>query len=268
MDQATDPSGTFERKLSVTGPVVLDVGTYSGVIRVGVGAAGSVLVRGTLRPRRSLFGWGSVEDRIRRLEAEPPIEQDGNTIRIGDLADKRLLRGLTLVLEIVVPRETEVRALADAADIRVEGIIGPVDCEADSGQIEIVNIESRVRVATDSGGIHIRQIKGSVHARTDSADIEALEIAGEIEASTDSSDIQLSQTTPAPIRARSDSGSIGLRLVDGAGYNLRVRTDGGRIAIPDMTWQERSSPCEAVGQIRGGGPTINLESNSGGIDVQ
>ena len=263
-----DPGGTFERKLSVTGPVVLDVGTYSGVIRVGVGEAGSVLVRGTLRPRRSLFGWGSLEDRIRRLQAEPPVEQDGNTIRIGDLTDKRLLRGLTLVLEIVVPRETEVRALADAADIRVEGIRGPVDCEADSGQIEIANIESRVRVATDSGGIHIRQVKGSVHARTDSADIEALEIGGEIEASTDSSGIQLSQTVAAPIRARSDSGSIGLSLADGAGYNLRVRTDGGRITTPEMTWQEKSSPCEAVGQIRGGGPIVNLESNFGRIDVQ
>src|SRR5271155_4217582 len=197
--------GAFERTLTVTGPVTLDVGTNAGVIRVLKGEAGSVRIRGVLRPRASLFLGvflgGTPSERIRRIEADPPIAQDGNAIGVGDVTDRWLLRGINLLVEIVTPADTEIRALADSGDIRVEGIDGPVVCETDSGEINIASIGSEGRANSDSGGIHIQLVKGAVDARSDSGHIEALEIEGTIDATTDSGDIRLWQTGVAPVCA-------------------------------------------------------------------
>ena len=117
--------GRFERTLTVTGPVSLDVSVHAGVIRVFRGEPGSVVVRGVLRARSplfmGLFVGGAPGERIRTIESNPPIRQDENAIGIGDVKDRWLLRGINLLLEITTPPDTEVRALADSGDIRIEG---------------------------------------------------------------------------------------------------------------------------------------------------
>lgn len=256
----------FERTLTVTGPVSLDVSANSGVIRILRGEAGAVQIRGVARARSTFFIWGDLAGRMRRIEENPPIAQDGNTIGVGDVTDRWLLRGINLLVEIITPPETEVRALADSGDIRIEGIDGPVECETDSGQIEISNAGAEVRATSDSGSIHIQVVKGPVDARSDSGRIEALEIAGTIDATTDSGSIQLSQTIVAPVCAKSDSGRIRVKLADNGGYCIRARTDHGEIEMPVLT-RQRLSRHELEGDVRGGGSVVDLETDSGGIEV-
>jgi Putative adhesin len=258
--------GTFERTLTVTGPVSIDVSVHAGLIRVLRGEAGSVRVRGVVRTRSTFFLWGQVSGRMRRIEENPPIAQDGNAIGIGDVTDRWLLRGLNLLVEIIVPADTEVRALADSGDIRIDGIDGPVECETDSGQIEIANIGSEVRASSDSGSIHIEGVRGPVDARSDSGRIEALEVEGTIDATADSGTILLSQTKVAPVCAKTDSGRIRAKLADGGGYTVRARTDSGRIEMPQLT-RQRMSRHELEGDVRGGGSVVDLETDSGGIEV-
>lgn len=258
--------GTFERTLTVTGPVTLDVSANSGVIRVLGGEAGSVRIRGVVRARSSFFPWGDLSGRMRRIEANPPIAQDGNTIGVGDVTDRWLLRGINLLLEITTPADTEIRALADAGNVRIEGIDGPVECETDSGEIHISVIGSEVRASSDSGGIHVRGVKGPVDLRADSGHIEALEIEGTIDAKTDSGDIRLSQTVVKPVCAQADSGRIRVHLAAAGGYSVRARTDNGRIEMPVLT-RQRLSRHELEGDIRGGGSVVDLETDSGDIEV-
>ncbi|MGA3202376.1 MAG: DUF4097 family beta strand repeat-containing protein [Bryobacteraceae bacterium] len=262
--------GTFERTLTVTGRVSLDVSVNSGVIRVMRGEAGSVRVRGVLRARSpvfmGLFVGGAPGERIRRIEVDPPVRQEGNEIGIGDVTDRWLLRGINLLVEITAPADTEIRALADAGDIRIEGVDGPVECETDSGEINIEWIGSDVRASCDSGGIHIRGVKGAVDARTDSGHIEALEVEGTIDAETDSGDIRLSQTKVAAVCAQADSGRIRVRLAETGGYSIRARTDNGRVELPVMT-RQRLSRHELEGDVRGGGSVVAVETDSGDIEV-
>jgi len=258
---------TFERTILVNGDVDLDVATHCGVIRVAGGEPGVVRVRGILRGRRSLFGLGDTRGRIAEMAANPPIEQQGSSIRVGDLHDRWLLRGVTMLLEIVVPHATRVRALADAGDVRVQGIAGPVRAEADSGSIEMADINGDVRASADSGSIRIHRVRGSVDANADSGSVEALDIGGPITAATDSGDIRLSQSAPAPVAAEADSGSISLRLAPDAGYNVRIHTDSGHVRTPPMAVQGRSSGNETEGQIRGGGPLVRLDTDSGSIEI-
>jgi DUF4097 and DUF4098 domain-containing protein YvlB len=257
---------TFERTLTVTGPVTLDVSVHSGVIRVLRGEAGSVRIRGVVRARSAFLLWGQLSGRLARIEAHPPIAQDGNAIGVGDVTDRWLLRGINLLVEIMTPGDTEVRALADSGDIRIQDIDGPVECETDSGQIEISNIGSEVRASSDSGAIHMEGVKGGVDARTDSGRIEAFGIAGTIDATADSGSILLSQTKVAPVCAKADSGRIRVKLADGGGYTIRARTDNGKIELPALT-RQRMSRHELEGDVRGGGSVVDLETDSGGIEV-
>jgi DUF4097 and DUF4098 domain-containing protein YvlB len=203
---------------------------------------------------------------MRRIEADPPIAQDGNAIGVGDATDRWLLRGINLLIEIFAPANTEVRALADSGDIRIEGIDGPVECETDSGEINIASIGSEVRARSDSGGIHIQLVKGAVDVQSDSGHIEALEVEGTIDANTDSGDIRLWQTAVAPVCARADSGRIRVKLASSGGYSIRARTDNGRVDLPSLT-RQRLSRHEFEGDVRGGGSAVDLETDSGDIEV-
>jgi hypothetical protein len=255
----------FERRLCVTGPVALEVSTRSGRVRVRRGEDGIVLIRGVLK-ESAIFSWMHQDEQVHRLALNPPIQQNGNDIQIGDVADRWLLRRIHLLVDITAPAETRVRALGDSADLRVEGIDGRVDCETDTGEIQITGIKSRVSASSDSGSIHIRDVEGAVDIRTDSGEIEAFAIGGSIDVHTDSGNVRMSQTKSCPVSAQSDSGNVALKLAEDGGYTIRLCTDDGRIEIPEMT-QTRSSGREIGGVVRGGGSMVAIETDSGDIEI-
>ncbi len=261
------PEGKFERTLSVSGPVRLDLTTDSGGISVKPGTPGTVQIRGILRGSRRLDS-SDIERRIRALEENPPVEQNGNTVRVGYVTERELLRGISMRLEILAPPESSLLARADSGGIQVEGIKGPVDAKADSGGIEATGIGSEVRATTDSGGIHIRDIRGPVFARADSGGIEAVEVAGAIDVATDSGGIRLSQTTPAPVRVRVDSGGASLKLAPSGGYDVNVSSDSGRITLPEMAVRGTISRQRAEGKVRGGGPLVDIQVDSGNVHIE
>lgn len=257
---------SFNRSLPVTGPVTLDVSADAGAIRIRRGEPGSVSVRGVLRSSFSLFRRRDPEQQVESLAANPPIQQVGNTIRVGDATDRWILQDVSLIVDILVPADTTVRALGHAADLHVEGINGPVDCETDYGEILIDGIGSQVRASTDAGAIHIRRVAGSVEAHSDSGAIEAHDIGGSIQAKTDCGAIHLSQTIAAPVNAESDSGAIRVKLANDGGYTIRVRSYYGGVAIPTRTAAGRDRR-EIQGIVRGGGSIVDLETDTGAVEV-
>src|SRR5664279_2250700 len=77
--------GHFDKTLQVNGSVSLDVMTGSGDITVKASGSNQVVVHGTVHTNNWLFGDESV---IHQVESNPPIQQSGNSIRIGyDLPD-------------------------------------------------------------------------------------------------------------------------------------------------------------------------------------
>jgi Toastrack DUF4097 len=259
--------GSFERTLKVTGPVDLDLATDAGGINVVPGPAGSVHIRGILKAGGNWFNRGDVENRIRELETHPPIEQNGNSIRVA-VRDRSLLRGIAMRLEVEAPPESRLRARADSGGIDVRGIQGPVDCKTDSGGIRASDIGGEVRAAADSGGIHIRRVNGPVYAHGDSGGIEALEVAGSVDAGADSGGVRVSQTAPAPIKAQTDSGGLDITLARTGGYDIRAHAGSGRITAPEITVSGMISRHEVNGRLRGGGPLVDVHADSGNVDIR
>jgi hypothetical protein len=264
---AAQAEGSFDRSLSVSGPVELELETDSGGITVTTGRSGTVHVHAVLKGQHGWFDSSDVETRIRELERNPPIQQIGNHIRVGHTSNRNLLRNISMRLEIETPADTEVRARADSGGIRIRGVRGRVDSKTDSGGIEIEEVSSDLRAEADSGGIHIRDVKGAVFARVDSGGIDATDVSGSLDVEADSGHIRLRQTNPAPIRAKADSGGIRVTLAPGAGYDISASANSGGISVPEMTVRSAFSRRHIEGKIGGGGPLVSLHVDSGGITI-
>src|SRR5579863_3762436 len=184
--------GQFDRTMSVTGQVDLEAITTSGGIVVTGGTAGTVRVHAILEAGNE---WVSrdAEARIREIERNPPVEQNGNHVRIGYMTDSRLLEGISMRLEIEVPRTTSLHAKVGSGGVRASNILGPVACQTHSGSVQIHDVEAEVNASANSGGIHIARVNGAVTARTHSGGIEVESAGSSIDAAASSGGIRLSQ---------------------------------------------------------------------------
>jgi hypothetical protein len=140
--------GSFDRSLPVTGAVDLEVTTGSGHIHVRTGGGGTVEVHAVIKARDH---WGdpSAEEKVRQIEANPPIEQDGNTIRVGHISDPSLSRNVSIDYDLVVPAETRLHSETGSGDQSIEGIAGPLRASTGSGRIEAMRIGGEVMPAPD-----------------------------------------------------------------------------------------------------------------------
>jgi hypothetical protein len=245
---------TFDRTLPVSGAVDLDIQSNPGGIIVQTSAAASVRVHAVIKPVRGIFDFGTAEANIHALEQNPPIEQDGNHIRIGYVKDPSLLNGITMRFEIETPRATRIHARTTSGAIRIDGVHGPVVTQTSSGRTEISGISGDVRSTAHSGSIRIDRITGTVHARDSSGSIDALQITGPVHAETWSGAIRISQTAPAPIRALAHSGSIKVGLAAQAGYRIDAQSHSGRVSIP-------------AERISASGPLVDLDTHSSKIEI-
>jgi hypothetical protein len=296
--------GSFQRTLQVSGPVNLDVSTGSGSIQVRTGGSGQVEVTGHIKVT-NWFGHDS-EERVRRIEANPPIQQSGNTIRIGHIDDPELRRNISISYEVTVPAETELHSESGSGNQTIEGIHGKVEVEAGSGNLKISDIGSGVRADTGSGEVQIEHVKGNLHIKAGSGDIHAIDIAGGFEAHTGSGHVTLEQTAPGAvsvdtgsggmdlqgvrgtleatagsgdIRAEGEptggwtvhtgSGMVHLKLGSSAAFDLDARTSSGSVSVAQpVTVQGSMGHKEIRGKVNGGGVPVHVETGSGNIEIE
>jgi Putative adhesin len=240
--------GSFDRALTVTGSVDLEVETNSGHITVRRGSSNAVRVRGIISVSDNADASGA-EQRAREIEANPPIHQNGSSIRIEkllDIAD----RHISISYEIEAPQATRLRARTGSGGQMVQGVQGPVNASTGSGSIRISDIGDEVRADTGSGGIELESIKGRVDATTGSGSIRANNLT-------------------AQVTAHTGSGGVQIQLPTNGGFDLRARTGSGRVSVdPPITMENFSADRHDVrGKIRGGGPLIDVATGSGGVHV-
>ena len=175
VDAQVRPQGMFERTLAVSGPVTLDVRTGSGSIEIHGGPANSIRIVGRIRAGRSWFN-GEVEERVRRIEAAPPIAQNGDAVRVGPVGDDQLFRNISISYDVTVPMETIVRARTGSGSQTITGLSGPVDASTGSGGLVLRAIQRDVRASTGSGTMEIEDV-GNFLGRTGSGQIMASAVA-------------------------------------------------------------------------------------------
>lgn len=294
--------GSFERTLSVSGPVDLNLTTGSGDIHIASGAAGQVQIKARIRAN-NWFG-GNEEERIHQIESNPPIQQTGNTIHIGNL-DGMLGHNLSISYEVVVPPDTRLHAHSGSGDQEISGLQGPINVESGSGNLRISDIGSMVEAETGSGDVDIREVKGDLRTKTGSGTIHAMNVAGGLEAHSGSGDIEFTQTKPGSVHVTTGSGDVELRGVKGsvdaeagsggihvegaptgswnlhtgsggvqlklvadAAYDLDAQTSSGSITVSaPVTVQGTIGRKELRGKVHGGGIPMTIRTGSGDIEI-
>jgi hypothetical protein len=240
--------GSFERTLNVGGSVDLEVETNSGSITVRPGNSSTVQIRAIISASDSSDSY-SAEQRARDIEANPPIHQTGNSIRIDRLFDSSD-RHIGISYEIETPPATRLRASTGSGTETIERIQGPVNANTGSGSVRVSDIGDEVRANTGSGRIELDNINGRVDASTGSGGIRASNVMKEV-------------------TARTGSGGVQIQLGGSGGFDLHARTGSGRVMVdPPITMENFSGDRNDVrGRIRGGGPLIDVQTGSGGVHV-
>jgi DUF4097 and DUF4098 domain-containing protein YvlB len=220
-------TGHFERTLQVSGPVELDVTSGSGNITVRTGGSGTVSVSAKIHASNSwLFGSSDAEEKIRRIEKNPPVEQQGNTIRIGRFEDRDLTRNISIDYELTVPAQTHLSSQTGSGDQTINGVQLPLTAKTGSGNITVDNVSGDARISSGSGDLKMNGVKGSLHAETGSGNIHAEGVAGEIVATAGSGSIEMHQVAAGDVRVETGSGNVKLHGIKGG---LRASTGSGDI---------------------------------------
>ena len=295
---------TFQRTLQVTGTVNLDISTGSGNVEVYTGSANTVAIIGYIK----VTSWfdSSADEKVHRIESNPPIEQNGNTIRIGHIEDSELRRNISISYKVSVPAQTQLKSHTGSGNQTLDGIAGPAEIGSGSGSLKVSNVGGTVRADTGSGNIDIDHIKGNVHAKAGSGSIHATDVSGGFDADTGSGHISLEQSAPGAVNVetgsggmelrglrgsleaktgsgtitaegdpqgawtvRTGSGGIRLRLPQNASFDLAAHTSSGSISVDQpVTVQGSIGRKEIHGKVRGGGVPVDVETGSGSIDIQ
>ena len=301
---ASAAESSFQRTLQVSGTANIDLSTGSGSVHVRAGNSGQVLITGHVKVT-NWFG-GDAERRVQAIVNQPPIQQNGNDIRIGHASDSELLHNVSISYELVVPAETRLRSHTGSGNQDVQGLNDELEVETGSGSMKISDIGAEVRADAGSGDIELDQVKGNVRVKTGSGSIHAMQISGSFDGNTGSGHIVLEQTAAGEVRAetgsggmelrgvqgsleatagsgdiraegnptsswtlRTGSGGVHLKLASGAGFDLNAHTSSGFISVSQpVTVQGTINRKELRGKVHGGGVPLEVETGSGNIEIE
>ena len=253
---------TFERTLNVNGHVELTVSTGSGHIRITHGSGDRVHIFGRVKSN-----WGGSEEKVREIAANPPIEQTGNIIRIGQRHEN--YHNISIEYEIEAPANSYLSANSGSGEIQDDGVGENAKLGTGSGSIHATGLQGGFAVDTGSGSIYVEQSggQGDVKAQTGSGTIELKNVHGALRAGTGSGSIKVTGTPTSDWKLETGSGSIEF-WAGNAGFTLDASTGSGSVHTEqEMAVQGSFDKHHIVGKVRGGGPTVRIQTGSGDIRV-
>ena len=97
-------TGAFDRSFSVSAPIRLELSNASGNVTITGSSDNKVHVHGDVRS--SGIGFDSPQKRLDAIVGNPPVEQKGDTIRVGK--DLSKIHNVSIAYTIEVPHDTEI----------------------------------------------------------------------------------------------------------------------------------------------------------------
>jgi DUF4097 and DUF4098 domain-containing protein YvlB len=258
----------FERTLNVSAQPDLYVSTGSGDITIHAGSDNQIRVVGHVHAGWAIFG--DVQARIQRILNNPPIVQDGNSIRVGESNDHDLFNNISIDYDISVPAAVALNLHSGSGDIVVEHVGRYLSASSGSGNVRAHGINGPAELGTGSGDIELEQSgPGDVKAKTGSGTIKIHGLNGSLTARSGSGDIQADGRLAGPANLASGSGTIKLHLTPDAHFNLEASTGSGDIHVnfPGAPEQGDNSRHHLTASINGGGAPLEVRTGSGDIEI-
>jgi Putative adhesin len=216
-------SGAFDRSYVVTGPIRLELNNASGDVDITGSADGKVHVRGEVRA--SGFGFDDPQKRLDDTLANPPIEQKGDTIRIGK--DMSRMRHISIAYTIQVPHDTEITTNVASGAQTVRSVTGPVTVRAASGSIRLEKVERDAELTTASGTISANNLGNDLHVTTASGNVNVSNVKGDVRANAVSGVIRIANPG-ARVDASDTSGEV---EIQGASNDVKAHAISGLVSV-------------------------------------
>lgn len=216
-------TGSFDRTLSVSGPIRVELNGASGDVSITGGSSGKVHIHA--EARASGFGFDSPDKRVKEIVDNPPIEQLGDVIRVGQ--DMRHFRGVSISYVIEVPRETEISSNVLSGSQSIHNVRGPLKIDSASGSIDVDHIEKQTQLSTLSGSIQAADINDDLRANSASGSVVASNIKGDVRISAISGSTQVKKPG-GRVEASSASGTVD---VQGAHKDVRAHAVSGEVKV-------------------------------------
>jgi DUF4097 and DUF4098 domain-containing protein YvlB len=257
--------GTFDKTLHVNGAPSLTIGTGSGYVHVSPGSDNEVHIVGHVHANHGWGDWGSPEERVKEVVANPPIEQSGNIITVGKHTN---YHNVSIDYEVTTPRGTTLDASSGSGDLKISNLGGSLKASTGSGSIEANGLSGRVTLETGSGDIRAEMSSApDVKAETGSGSIRLQGVTGGLFAETGSGDIEIGGQPGSNWKLETGSGSVTLNT-GSARFTLDATTGSGSIhSDPPLTTHGSLEKHHITGDINGGGPTVRVETGSGDVRI-
>lgn len=228
-------------------PARLKVRVDSGAVRLNVSNVASAEFTGARGDTtiKQISGRVAITHRAGRL-----IIEDVGALKLsGRGSDTTLTRvrgDTTLVMEA-------------GGELSATDLAGPIEADARSAELTFNNLEKTrgpIRVNSTGGAITMKGL--AADARIDARNAE----------------VEVAMTAAAPVAIYSEGGEqIGVQLPPG-GFQLDAVATNGKITPPEaleklnLKIETLETEQRATGAVRGGGPTITLRANRGGIVIK
>jgi len=242
----------FEKEMEVRAPLRLEVTTGSGDISVQRGQGGKLKVTSEFQVRAGTEE--EAEEMARKIREDPPIEVEGDLVRVGRLSKYNLgacSAGPSVVFDfsISAPFETDVQIKSGSGDQDVRNLKGPVMAKAGSGDVQVQDVEGRVGIDTGSGDVTVARVRSSVSAHAGSGDMDLVEVGGEVSVHIGSGDVRL-RHLGGSVDAVTGSGDISLdsAIADGVEWILKAGSGDVDLLLPGGS-RFNLSARSALGEI-------------------
>ena len=262
----------FERTLSTGGNPNLSVFSGSGSIHLHPGNDTQVHIKAHLHAEAG--GWfsggsGDVDHRLEQIANNPPIEQNGNDLQIGERQNRELYRNISIDYEVTVPRGATLFAHTGSGDVQIDDVGLSLKADTGSGSLRLHGVHGPAALHTGSGDIDLEEAApGDVKADTGSGSIHLRGLSGGLQAQTGSGDMEIEGRPAADWRLQTGSGSIRLKLPQDARFNLTATTGSGDIHVRQPLLSSGSfNGHHVTGSVNGGGPALRAGTGSGDIDI-
>src|SRR5579863_3721322 len=169
-------TGSFERTYPVSGHLRLEISNAAGDIQITGSSDGKAHIHADVSA--SGMGLDQPKKRVDETLANPPVEQNGDTIRVGK--DLSHLKNVSIAYRIEVPRDTEVNSNVASGTQTVSSLRGPVKLSSASGSIRADHIDREAQLNSASGSVDASDIGDDVRANNAAGNVNVTNVKGDV----------------------------------------------------------------------------------------
>jgi hypothetical protein len=258
----------FDRTLNVSAQPDLYVSTGAGNITVHEGSGNQIHIVGHVHA-----GWsamGDIDGRMEKIVENPPIIQDGNTVKVGESNDHELFNHISIDYDIAVPPAVALNLRSGSGDVEVQHVGRYLSASSGSGNVRASGVRGPAELNSGSGDLDLEQAgPGDVKTKSGSGNIKIHGFDGAISARTGSGNVDADGRLGGAANLSSGSGNISLHLTPDAHFNLEASTGSGdiRVHFPGAPQQDENSRHHLTAPINGGGVPLEVHTGSGDVEI-